>query len=165
VKSKYKHFSLADLFQQILVDTGTMSPPHFEAEFYQSIADLGKSSPQFKWYMTAIVALGALNSAEEIPYLYELLLNVYIPKADHFEETKKIREGLTKVSGIMGAAKVSDPGRYPHVGSRRRYINLNLFQTGTALRALATVTPPELLDLTYYRCVCCNSSFPFLTNV
>jgi hypothetical protein len=86
-----------------------MAVSQFNAEFYRSLADVGKSSTQFKWYLTAIVALGALNYPEEIPNLYKHLLEVYIPEPDRFEETKKIREGLTKVSGIMGAAKVSEP--------------------------------------------------------
>lgn len=80
----------------------------FDEEFYSVLADLQPSST-FKWYQTAIVALGALNYPEEIPRLYELLLNAYIPKEDHLKETRKIREGLTKACGIMGAAKVFSP--------------------------------------------------------
>lgn len=57
--------------------------------------------------MTAVVALGALNYPEEIPKLYRLLLDAYIPEAEQKSETGKIREALTKLCGIMGAAKVS----------------------------------------------------------
>lgn len=78
-----------------------------DVNFYHSLAATAKSAPRFKWYMTAVVALGALNYPEEVPKLYRLLLDAYIPKAEHKSETTKIREALTKVCGIMGAAKVS----------------------------------------------------------
>ncbi|KAF4762130.1 hypothetical protein HAV15_008013 [Penicillium sp. str.  len=100
----------------------------FDVDFYHSLAATGKSAARVKWYRTAIVALGALNYPEEIPKLYQLLLTSYIPEADQQLETGKIRESLTKVCGIMGAAK-----------------------TGSALRALATATPSELMDSTYHR--------------
>ncbi|KAH8697926.1 hypothetical protein BGW36DRAFT_359696 [Talaromyces proteolyticus] len=99
----------------------------FDHEFYNSLAQLQPSS-QFKWYQTAIVALGALNYPEEIPKLYSLLLDRYIPKGSRLNETRKIREGLTKLCGIMGAAKA-----------------------GSSLRQLATAIPPELIELTHYR--------------
>ena len=78
-----------------------------DAEFISSIAEVGAPAfPRFKWYLTAIVALGALNYPEEIPGLYRHLLQNYIPEAEQKSETKKILEGLTKVCGIQGAAKV-----------------------------------------------------------
>lgn len=79
----------------------------FDVNFYHSLAATGESAIRFKWYRTAIVALGALNFPEEIPKLYKLLLDTYIPEADQKLETSKLRESLTKVCGIMGAAKVS----------------------------------------------------------
>ncbi|OJJ06483.1 hypothetical protein ASPVEDRAFT_875524 [Aspergillus versicolor CBS 583.65] len=99
----------------------------FDEEFYSLLAELQPSS-SFKWYQTAIVALGALNYPEEIPKLYKILLDAYIPKEIWLEETRKIREGLTKACGIMGAAK-----------------------TGSSLRQLATAIPPELMESTYHR--------------
>ncbi len=85
-----------------------MAPVHcstFDEEFYSSLAELQPSS-MFKWHQTAIVALGALNYPEEIPKLYKLLLDVYIPEENQLKETRRIREGLTKACGVMGAAKV-----------------------------------------------------------
>lgn len=75
-------------------------------EFIESLAETGKASPSFKWYLGAIVALGALNYPEEIPTLYSRLLEAYIPSEDQFDETRKMKEALTKVCGIQGAAKV-----------------------------------------------------------
>ncbi|KAJ5669899.1 uncharacterized protein N7477_005262 [Penicillium maclennaniae] len=100
----------------------------FDVNLYHSLTAIGRLAPRLKWYLTAVVALGALNYPEEIPKLYTLLLSDHIPKPDQKSETSKMREGLTKVCGIHGAAK-----------------------TGSALRALATATPPELADSTYHR--------------
>ncbi|KAE8383906.1 hypothetical protein BDV26DRAFT_299337 [Aspergillus bertholletiae] len=98
----------------------------FDKEFYRELA--ATSHSPFKWYMTVTVALGAINYPEEISKLNDLLLKEIIPQSEQLNELRKIREGLTKVCGIMGAAK-----------------------TGSALRALADTTPAELMDSTYYR--------------
>lgn len=78
-----------------------------DQDFIDSLAKIGEpASPRFKWYLTAIVGLGALNYPEYIPSLYKYLLEKYIPLAEQKTETRKILEGLTKVCGIHGAAKV-----------------------------------------------------------
>ena len=80
---------------------------HLDHEFIASLAETGAASgPQFPWYRGAVVALGALNYPEEIPALYLHLLERWIPEVDQKAETRKILEGLTKASGIVGAAKV-----------------------------------------------------------
>ncbi|CAM1510710.1 Fc.00g010450.m01.CDS01 [Cosmosporella sp. VM-42] len=99
-----------------------------DEEFIDSLAELGKPFPRFKWYLTVIVAQAALNYPEEIPSFYTILLKKYILEDKKFEETRKIREALTKMCGIQGAAK-----------------------TGNALRALASAVPQDLRDSTNYR--------------
>ncbi|KAI0131933.1 hypothetical protein BJ170DRAFT_611810 [Xylariales sp. AK1849] len=99
-----------------------------DREFVQSLADLQKPGFRVKWYLGAIVVLGAINYSEEIPNLYRLLLEKYIEEKDHYEETRKIKEATTKVCGIHGAAK-----------------------TGTAIRAFFEATPDHLRDSTCYR--------------
>ncbi len=81
--------------------------PLLDNDFIESLAESGKLYPNFKWYLGAVVALSAVNYSEEIPTLYARLLEQYIPKDDQFNETRKIKEALTKVCGIQGAAKVS----------------------------------------------------------
>ncbi len=66
----------------------------------------GREAPRLKWYITAVLALGGMNYAEIIPELYKVLLAEYIPKEHDANETRKIREALTRVCGIWGAAKV-----------------------------------------------------------
>lgn len=75
--------------------------------FIAELAEIGQPiGPKFQWYLTAVVGLGALNYPEEIPGFYLHLLEKYIPEHEHKSATRKIREGLTKVCGIQGAAKV-----------------------------------------------------------
>lgn len=78
-------------------------------DFIQQLAKLGEPYPRVKWYITAIVALSALNYPEEIGPLYLQLLQKYIAPEDQFDQTRKIKEALVKVCGIHGAAKVSFP--------------------------------------------------------
>ncbi|KAF2247611.1 hypothetical protein BU26DRAFT_566561 [Trematosphaeria pertusa] len=103
--------------------------PRLDAEFLASLAETGKAAgSRFPWYRGAIIGLGALNYPEEIPPLYTHLLEHYIPEKDKKLETRKILEGLTKASGIVGAAK-----------------------TGNAVRPLSLVIPEHLKDDTCYR--------------
>lgn len=82
--------------------------PLLDNDFIASLATLTPPGAQLKWYLGAIVALGALNYPEEIPTLYQRLLEHYIPETEQFDETRKIKEALTKVCGIQGAAKVKN---------------------------------------------------------
>ncbi|KIW88137.1 uncharacterized protein Z519_11248 [Cladophialophora bantiana CBS 173.52] len=84
--------------------------------------------PRLKWYITAIIAFGGMNYAELIPELYKIVLGTYVADEDQMSETRKIREALTKVCGIWGAAK-----------------------TGTSLRQLLTATPEYLQESKCYR--------------
>ncbi|KAL2846466.1 hypothetical protein BJY01DRAFT_234605 [Aspergillus pseudoustus] len=102
--------------------------PLLDTSFIQQLAELGNPHPRFKWYITAVVALAALNYPEEIGPLYTHLLDAYIAPEDHVEQTRKIKEALVKAAGLHGAAK-----------------------TGNAMRALHQVTPGHLVDGTCYR--------------
>lgn len=80
-------------------------------EFVSSLARTGADIPGFRWYLSAIVFLGAVNYPEHIPSLYQQLLQHHIPEEEHFEATKALREAFTKASAIMGAARVTtSPG-------------------------------------------------------
>ncbi|KAL3455435.1 hypothetical protein BJX64DRAFT_297639 [Aspergillus heterothallicus] len=102
--------------------------PILDEEFISQLASLGESHPRFKWYITAVVALSALNYPEEIGPLYTRLLDTYIAPDEHKEQTRKIKEALVKAAGLYGAAK-----------------------TGNAMRELYQVTPAHLIDDTCYR--------------
>ena len=75
-------------------------------QFLEELAALAKPYPRYKWYLSTMVALGAMNYPEEIPHLYKRLLDSYISKDQQLSETRKIREAFTKLCGIQGAAKV-----------------------------------------------------------
>jgi hypothetical protein len=76
-------------------------------QFLEELAALAAPHPKYKWYLSTLVALGAMNYPEEIPSLYERLLASYIPEDEQLSETRKFREAFTKLCGIQGAAKVS----------------------------------------------------------
>ncbi|KAL2821326.1 hypothetical protein BDW59DRAFT_164209 [Aspergillus cavernicola] len=104
-------------------------PSPFVAEFYNSLAQLQPSS-HLKWYQTAIVALGAPYYPEEIPTLYKLLLERYIPKESQFNETQKIREEyyqfiLSSMSAslIPNLASTIDDRREAPAGSLLPFLN------------------------------------------
>ncbi|KAJ5734895.1 uncharacterized protein N7483_000020 [Penicillium malachiteum] len=74
-------------------------------DFIEHLAKHGESNKRFKWYITAIVALSSFNYPEKIGPLYLHLLEHYIAREIHVEQTRKIREGLVKSAGPHGAAK------------------------------------------------------------
>ncbi|OQU97612.1 hypothetical protein CLAIMM_03514 [Cladophialophora immunda] len=103
-----------------------------DSDFLQHLIDIhsigcGEKS-RLKWYLTAIIALGGMKYAELIPELYKIVLDKYIADEDQMVETRKIREALTKVCGIWGAAT-----------------------TGTAIRQLLNATPEHLQESKCYR--------------
>ncbi|KAK5192631.1 hypothetical protein LTR99_009615 [Exophiala xenobiotica] len=104
-----------------------------DREFLRHLAEIhdqasGQQPPRLKWYLTTIIAFGGMNYPELIPEFYEILLKEYIPQEEQMQETRKIREGLTKLCGIWGAAK-----------------------TGSATRQLLNATPEHFKDPTVYR--------------
>lgn len=78
-----------------------------------------------RWYMCVIVGLSSLNYADVIPQVYSHLDTNILSSLSHderFDAVQKIREGLTKSVGIVGAAR-----------------------TGNAMRILANCTPEDLM--------------------
>lgn len=116
-------------------------------QFLDELAALAAPYPRYKWYFSAMVALGAMNYPEEIPSLYTRLLALYIPEDQQFSETRKIREAFTKLCGIQGAAKVRIP---LCLYKKNKKLNEGK-KTGSALRNLYNATPQKLLDPTLYR--------------
>lgn len=119
-------------------------------QFLKELASLAAPYPRYKWYLSAMVALGAMNYPEEIPNLYTRLLASYIPKEEQFSETRKIREAFTKLCGIQGAAKVECHCFSFHFKFTVEK-ELTKKKTGSALRNLYNATPKDLLDPTRYR--------------
>lgn len=78
------------------------------------------------WYMCLIVTLSSLNYPEVIPQVYEHFNSTLIsqlPPEERFEAVRKVREGLIKSVGIVGAAR-----------------------TGNAMRTLSTCVSEEFRD-------------------
>ncbi len=90
----------------IAVDMASPLDGNFLRELASAHDGSSAKDHEFKWYITAIVAVAGMNYSELIPELYKTLLAEYIPEDKHFSETRKLREALTKTCGIWGAAKV-----------------------------------------------------------
>lgn len=87
-----------------------MTATKLDKEFLQTLEKLHAPNNQpvrLKWYLTVAIAVSGMNYAELLPSFYKTLLSDFIPEDQHKTETAKLREGLTKVCGIWGAAKVS----------------------------------------------------------
>jgi hypothetical protein len=107
--------------------TATMSSPTptLPDSFYDPVLAIQDRHLRIRWYMCVIVNLSSLNYADVIPQVYSHLdANLLSPLShdERFDALQKIREGLTKSVGIVGAAR-----------------------TGTAMRTLADCTPEDLL--------------------
>jgi hypothetical protein len=77
-----------------------------DESFFALLAARDPPSARTRWYMSAFACLTALNYPDKVASLYQSVLGSYIPKDDAFEETKKICEAITKLVGIIGAARV-----------------------------------------------------------
>ncbi|CAG9939931.1 unnamed protein product [Clonostachys rosea f. rosea IK726] len=98
--------------------------PQLPDSFFAPVLTLNEDNLKVRWYMIVIVNLGSLNYADVIPQVYAHLeghLLSHLSSKDQYDAIHKIREGLTKAFGIVGAAR-----------------------TGNALRTLFTCTPEHL---------------------
>ncbi|KAJ5604592.1 hypothetical protein N7510_009746 [Penicillium lagena] len=100
--------------------------PTLPASFWESVLALPSTSDRLRWYMCVLVTLSSLNYSDVVPQVYnhldEHLLSTMSPE-DRFAAAQRLREGLIKSTGIVGAAR-----------------------TGNAMRALAACIPVELRE-------------------
>ncbi|KIA75793.1 hypothetical protein HK57_00407 [Aspergillus ustus] len=100
----------------------TLSLP---TSFFDPVLSL---SPQegLRWYTCVVVSLSSLNYPDVIPQVYEHLdthLLSTLSHDDQFNAARKLREGLIKSTGIVGAAR-----------------------TGNAMRTLSRCIPEDLRE-------------------
>lgn len=101
----------------------TSETPRLPSSLLQSSLGLGDTAKRIRWYMCVTVALSSLNYPDVIPQVYEHFssnLLADLPPADRLAAVQKIREGLIKSTGIVGAAR-----------------------TGNAIRTLSNCIPDE----------------------
>lgn len=84
----------------------------------QSLLDsslrLGDTEKRTRWYMCLIITLSSLNYPEVIPQVYEhfsITLLAELPAEERFGVVQKVREGLIKSTGIVGAARTGNSMR------------------------------------------------------
>ncbi|OJJ54517.1 hypothetical protein ASPSYDRAFT_159698 [Aspergillus sydowii CBS 593.65] len=99
--------------------------PILPAAFFSPAASLPPPT-RLRWYICVVVTLSSLNYPDVIPQVYAHfdsdLLSIHSPE-DRFSAVRKLREGLIKSTGIVGAAR-----------------------TGNAMRTLASCVPRELQE-------------------
>lgn len=105
-----------------------MSPetPVLPASFLEPVLSLPSTSDRLQWYMCVLITLSSLNFPDVIPQVYAHLdTHVLSPLSpeDRFAAVRKIREGLIKSTGIVGAGR-----------------------TGNAIRSLAGCLPEDLRE-------------------
>jgi hypothetical protein len=86
--------------------------PSITAAFLSSLRS-NQSLPKDSWYFIAATTLSIINRPDEIPRLYEYVLDHGVstdaPKPEHDERlkiTRRMREELIKASAIGGVPKV-----------------------------------------------------------
>lgn len=100
--------------------------PTLPTSFLEPVLSLPSTSVRLRWYTCVLVALSSLNYPDVIPQVYSHLdahLLSALSREDRFAAVRKIREGLIKSTGIVGAAR-----------------------TGNAMRALGGCIPEELRE-------------------
>lgn len=79
-------------------------------DFFEKVGHIPTTSDKVRWYMCVIVNLSAMNYPDLIPVVWRHLSDTLFPHMSHderFHAARKIREGLIKSCGIVGAAKVA----------------------------------------------------------
>ena len=88
--------------------------PRLSTSLLDSSLSLKDTAKRIRWYMCVIVTLSSLNYPDVIPQVYEhFASNVLaeLPPTDRFAAVQKVREGLIKSTGIVGAARTGNSMR------------------------------------------------------
>ena len=128
--------------------------PSLADDFFEPVQRLDTTSQKTRWYMCVIVNLSAMNYPDVVPAVWQHASEHFLSGLTHdekFEATRKIREGLTKSTGIVGAAKVSRAIFKVNSSHRSCCNKAERSKTGTTMRLLAEHIPAELRDPTPYR--------------
>lgn len=99
--------------------------PTLPESFLQGALDQQEVNDRLRWYMCVMITLSSVNYPDVIPQVYKHLDENVLSKLASDEERKlainRVREGLIKSTGIVGAAR-----------------------TGNAMRTLSDCVPVEL---------------------
>lgn len=102
-------------------------PPTLPASFFDPSLCIKDLNTRIRWYICVAITLSALNYPDIIPQVYthfdtHVLTSLPSDEARR-DSLTRLREGLIKSTGIVGAAR-----------------------TGNSMRVLSTCTPEHLLD-------------------
>lgn len=101
--------------------------PILPTSFLQKVLDLNDTQERLRWYMCVMITLSSVNYPDVIPQVYAHLDEHVLSKLQTNEERKsaigRVREGMIKSTGIVGAAR-----------------------TGNSMRTLSDCTPESLRE-------------------
>jgi hypothetical protein len=101
--------------------------PTLPDTFFHALQDAKDLNERLRWYMCVMITLSSVNYPDVIPQVYAHLDINLLSKLDSENARKsaigRIREGIIKSTGIVGAAR-----------------------TGNAMRCLATCVPSNLRE-------------------
>ncbi|KAJ8110815.1 hypothetical protein OPT61_g6434 [Boeremia exigua] len=89
--------------------------PVLPDSFFQSVQDINDTNDRLRWYMCVLVFLSSVNYPDVIPQVYTHLDTHLLSRLDSDEARKaaisRVREGLIKSTGIVGAARTGNAMR------------------------------------------------------
>ncbi|KAI9150715.1 Peroxisomal protein 2 [Paramyrothecium foliicola] len=93
----------------------TENTPILPEAFLQSVLDLCDTNDRLRWYMCVMITLSSVNYPDVIPQVYKHLDTHVLSKlqTDHSRARaiSRIREGIIKSTGIVGAARTGNAMR------------------------------------------------------
>lgn len=115
------------MIQAKRIETMTAETPTLPEFFFGPSLGIKDLNTRIRWYMCVTITLSALNYPDIIPQVYDHF-SEHVLASEPSDEARRdaltrLREGLIKSTGIVGAAR-----------------------TGNSMRVLSTCTPDRLLD-------------------
>lgn len=88
--------------------------PTLPASLLDSVLTINDASKRIRWYMCVVITLSSLNYPDVIPQVYShfeahILAPLSLP--EQFAAVQRVREGLIKSTGIVGAARTGNAMR------------------------------------------------------
>jgi hypothetical protein len=89
--------------------------PTLPGSLFQPVIDMQDTNDRLRWYMCVMITLSSVNYPDVIPQVYSHLDSHVLSKLDSDEARKaainRVREGLIKSTGIVGAARTGNSMR------------------------------------------------------
>lgn len=89
--------------------------PSLPDAFFQPVLELEATNDRLRWYMCVMITLSSVNYPDVIPQVYQHLDKHVLSSLGSEDERKyainRVREGIIKSTGIVGAARTGNSMR------------------------------------------------------